>query len=84
MNIQYFHLFCCRKSAKMSISRGKMHTVDEAQDPIFDFPQSLFKLDGVSCNGIPQSLQRDKLANLLNIACRSFSRMCCSNRYVQA
>lgn len=59
--------------------------IEEDEDPTFSFPASLFNLEGDRVspqNGITQILQRDKLAHLLNIACRSFSKMCCSNRYV--
>ncbi|KAK6620731.1 hypothetical protein RUM43_011026 [Polyplax serrata] len=74
------------KSAKMTISRSnvQMPVDDDDDDSYLNFSTSLFCFDGDEGplqNGMVQVLQRDKLANLLNIACRSFSKVCCGNRY---
>lgn len=74
----------------MSITRSTKPIIDEDGDPIFNLPPSMFTLptgELISSSGLPQSLNRDKLAHLLNIACRSlsaFSKMYSSNRYVCA
>lgn len=73
----------------MSLARGTAPVFEDESEPAFVFPTSVLNLsngDQLMNNGLPSSLNRDKLATLLNIACRSFSdalpKMSGSNRYV--
>ena len=61
----------------MSIARGLTYTHEDNDPPIL-LPSGILNLSGgiqVDSAGLPDTFDRDKLANLFNIACRSISQL---------